>query len=215
MSLISDIPIILASTSPRRHELLNQVAISHKTFGVQIDETQYSHETPIEYIQRMVSQKAKATLENFEFAEFFAKNFANQTQALLITADTIGVLANGQVLQKPKDFADAFIMWQQMSDTEHQVWTAVQVSFLHQEKQHFVLMNFERKLVKTLVSFIKLNDSMMTAYWQTGEPQDKAGGYAIQGQGASWVKSIHGSYSNVVGLPLVETIELLKQASPV
>ena len=132
-------------------------------------------------------------------------------QALVITADTIGVLRSGAVLQKPNDYQEAVAMWQQMSDGQHQVWTAVQVSLVGYQDGQLVLLDQQRQTVKTEVDFVKLTEPMMADYWATGEPHDKAGGYAIQGQGAAWVKSIHGSYSNVVGLPLVETIELINR----
>lgn len=202
-------PIILASTSPRRRELLEQVAVPHTCLSVSIDETQLTGESAVDYIQRMVSQKANAALS-------VLPNDLNN--CVVITADTIGVLQDGTVLQKPVDFADACAMWQQMSNRVHQVWTAVQVSYMSRQAvkspiQSWQIQRFEQTVVKTEVSFIKLNDSLMHCYWQTGEPHDKAGGYAIQGMGAAWVKAIHGSYSNVVGLPLVETLELLQRVT--
>lgn len=194
------LPIFLASTSPRRHALLNQVNIVHGQLAVAIDETQYPDERPIDYIERMVMQKAVAAL---------AIMHDDHQQALVITADTIGLLRSGAVLQKPNDYQEAVAMWQQMSDGQHQVWTAVQVSLVGYQDGQLVLLDQQRQTVKTEVDFVKLTEPMMADYWATGEPHDKAGGYAIQGQGAAWVKSIHGSYSNVVGLPLVETIELI------
>ena len=194
------LPIFLASTSPRRHALLNQVNIVHGQLAVAIDETQYPDETPIDYIERMVMQKAVGAL---------AVMHDDHQQALVITADTIGVLRSGAVLQKPNDYQEAVAMWQQMSDDQHQVWTAVQVSLVGYQDGQLVLLDQQRQTVKTEVDFVKLTEPMMADYWATGEPHDKAGGYAIQGQGAAWVKSIHGSYSNVVGLPLVETIKLI------
>ena len=194
------LPIFLASTSPRRHALLNQVNIVHGQLAVAIDETQYPDETPIDYIERMVMQKAVGAL---------AVMHDDHQQALVITADTIGVLRSGAVLQKPNDYQEAVAMWQQMSDGQHQVWTAVQVSLVGYQDGQLVLLDQQRQTVKTEVNFVKLTEPMMADYWATGEPHDKAGGYAIQGQGAAWVKSIHGSYSNVVGLPLVETIKLI------
>lgn len=194
------LPIFLASTSPRRHALLNQVNIVHGQLAVAIDEMQYPDERPIDYIERMVMQKAVGAL---------AVMHDDHQQALVITADTIGVLRSGAVLQKPNDYQEAVAMWQQMSDDQHQVWTAVQVSLVGYQDGQLVLLDQQRQTVKTEVDFVKLTEPMMADYWATGEPHDKAGGYAIQGQGAAWVKSIHGSYSNVVGLPLVETIELI------
>ena len=117
------IPIILASTSPRRRELLDQVALPHTCAAVNIDETRLAEESAIDYIGRMVSQKAQAALQVLPTA---------MTECVVITADTIGVLPDGVVLQKPNDFADACAMWRQMSNASHQVWTAVQVSRLVQ-----------------------------------------------------------------------------------
>ena len=196
------IPIILASTSPRRRELLDQVAVPHTCAAVNIDESPLAEESAIDYIGRMVSQKAQAALQVLPKA---------MSECVVITADTIGVLPDGAVLQKPNDFADACAMWRQMSNASHQVWTAVQVSRMAQRSGQWQMDYADRTVVRTDVKFIALTDSMMAHYWHTGEPQDKAGGYAIQGLGAAWVKAIDGSYSNVVGLPLVETLDLLSQ----
>lgn len=198
-------PIILGSTSPRRHELLNQCQILHTVQSIHIDETKTEQETPADYILRMVNDKAKSALTSLT-ADFFEQS----NTVLLITADTIGVLKSGQVLQKPTNFDDACQMWQRMSDNEHHVWTAVQVSQIQRIDNTAKIINHQQRLVKTSVQFIPLTHSMMRDYWHTGEPHDKAGGYAIQGMGAMWVKAINGSYSNVVGLPIVETVELLK-----
>lgn len=191
-----NLPIILASTSPRRHELLNQCQIPHRLLKADIDESILPNESAITYIQRMVVQKSKQAVKIHDNSDY-----------LLITADTIGVLATGEILVKPTDFDNAKIMWQKMSDNTHEVWTAVNVSLIKNRQ----IIAHEITTVKTTVHFIKLNDTAMLNYWQTGEPQDKAGAYAIQGIGAKWVKKIDGSYSNVVGLPLVETIELLEK----
>ncbi|WP_394261531.1 Maf family protein [Moraxella boevrei] len=193
------LPIILASTSPRRHELLNQIQLPHSRLAVGIDETILPNETAVGYIERMVQQKA-------ERAVIDLLAHSPNLVSLLITADTIGVLNNGKILLKPDNFDDAKQMWQQMSDNVHQVWTAVQVSLIQNQQ----ICHYQRQTVMTDVRFIPLNNQQMLEYWQTGEPQDKAGGYAIQGIGATWVKTIHGSYSNVVGLPLVETLALLQ-----
>lgn len=196
---MQNLPIVLASTSPRRHELLNQVKIPHSQIGVDIDESIFPQENPLDYISRMVAQKA----EQATFLTTLPK------ECLVITADTIGVLADNSILVKPTDFANACEMWQKMSNPSnqamHQVWTAVQVSHFQANK----IVTKKSTLVKTDVHFVPLTSQMMADYWQSGEPQDKAGGYAIQGLGGAWVKSINGSYSNVVGLPLVETLELL------
>lgn len=198
--------ILLASNSPRRQELLNQVDISHGRLVVDIDETQRPNETPTAYIERMVEQKAQTALQVISDIS---------DDVLVITADTIGVLPSGAVLQKPENMDSAINMWRQMSGTTHEVWTAVQVSRISRDNDSYQLLiaNAQRTIVKTEVEFIHLTEEMMTHYWATGEPQDKAGGYAIQGRAGAWVKAIHGSYSNVVGLPLAETLELLQRVN--
>lgn len=203
--------ILLASRSPRRRELLEQIGIHHVSLAADIDETRLPNETAVAYIERMVSQKAQAAQAVLPTMP------TDATDQLVITADTIGVLATGQILQKPLDFANACVMWQAMSNTTHQVWTAVQVTRFGTRSAMGapMILHQQRALVKTEVEFITLTESDMQAYWATGEPQDKAGGYAIQGMGAAWVKSIEGSYTNVVGLPLVETLTLLRAADNV
>lgn len=224
--------IILASTSPRRHELLNQVDIKHTCFAVEIDETVNENEQPTAYIERMVTAKALAVIETLQTSlatmpTYSAVNLADADEGIIgttnriqqtnstviISADTIGMLPSGEVLQKPKDFVAACQMWQQMSGTTHQVWTAVQVNQVRYYEKKLIVQRQLTTLVKTEVLFIPLTTAMMQAYWQTGEPRDKAGGYGIQARGAAWVKAIHGSYSNVVGLPLVETLDLLAQCT--
>ena len=140
----------------------------------------------------------------------------NHTHALLIlTADTIGVLSDDTVLLKPTDYDDAKAMWQSMSDNVHEVWTAVQATLVTKSANGCRPPSWQQSwqqslLERTTVSFIKLSDDDMQAYWQTGEPADKAGGYAIQGRGAVWVRRIEGSHTNVVGLPLAQTKALIE-----
>lgn len=188
--------LILASSSPRRADLLRLAHLDFKTLIAEIGETWHTDESATDYIVRMASDKAKRASEILIDSEC----------CLVLSADTIGVL-DGQVLTKPKDKADAFLMWCALSDTTHEVWTAVQASVVKKG----VILKKQQILCKTLVSFIKLTATDMNYYWQTGEPVDKAGGYAIQGYGATWVRSIQGSYSNVVGLPLAQTITLIKR----
>lgn len=188
--------LILASSSPRRADLLKQAHLDFKTLLADIDETWRPEESATDYIVRMASNKAKKA----------SKMLLDDESFLVLSADTIGVL-DGQVLTKPKDKTDAFLMWRALSDKTHEVWTAVQASVV----KAGVILKKQQVLCKTSVSFVKLSPADMSYYWQTGEPHDKAGGYAIQGYGATWVRSIQGSYSNVVGLPLAETITLIKR----
>lgn len=196
--------IILASTSPRRQQLLALADIDFITQAVEVDETVFANELPQDYIVRMVQAKAKAAGE-----KLINNRAVSANHYLVITSDTIGVLADGKtILVKPTDKADAFAMWQRMSNTQHAVWTAVQLTVFDAKGNVLTKHNI---LEKTEVTFISLDQQAMEAYWATGEPTDKAGGYAIQGKGAAWVERINGSYSNVVGLPLAQTISAIKQ----
>ena len=208
--------IILASTSPRRQDLLSLADIEFTTQAVDVDESVLSEEMPQDYIVRMVQAKAEAAAEVIK--QFVSSN-NNSTATnlerkqkehyLVITADTIGVLADGvSILVKPTDKNDAFAMWQKMSNTQHAVWTAVQLSVIDSVGK---VIHTDNILEKTEVTFIELDKTAMEAYWATGEPTDKAGGYAIQGKGAAWVERINGSYSNVVGLPLAQTIAAIQR----
>ena len=208
--------IILASTSPRRQDLLSLADIEFTTQAVDVDESVLSEEMPQDYIVRMVQAKAEAAAE---VIKQFVSSDNNSTATnleqkqkehyLVITADTIGVLADGvSILVKPTDKNDAFAMWQKMSNTQHAVWTAVQLSVVDSVGK---VIHTDNILEKTEVTFIELDKAAMEAYWATGEPTDKAGGYAIQGKGAAWVERINGSYSNVVGLPLAQTIAAIQR----
>ncbi|OXL18398.1 nucleoside triphosphate pyrophosphatase [Psychrobacter sp. DAB_AL32B] len=225
--------IILASGSPRRRELLSRAQLDFTILSVDIDETPHDNESPKDYIARMVAAKAEAAIEQLNIN---LKN--NQTDLpesfIVLTSDTIGVLADGKtVLVKPINREHAYSMWQQMSDNTHEVWTAVQatqISLLpnktelsnkikpsHQQCSHqssheqvFQVVNQQQIIERTEVTFIALTKEMMRNYWDSGEPADKAGGYGIQGLGATWVSRINGSYTNVVGLPLAQTLALIK-----
>lgn len=187
--------IILASTSPRRKELLSQAGIEFMTVGVEIDESWLAGETADTYIRRMVMTKADAVMTDATLP----------SECIVITADTIGVLDDGEVLTKPVDQADAYRMWDKLSDTTHEIWTAVCLTHLSQGA-----CSDQRYLCeRTQVEFVRLSDTQKTSYWQSGEPQDKAGAYAIQGGAAAWVRAIHGSYTNVVGLPLAQVVQAL------
>ena len=212
--------IILASGSPRRRELLERAQLDFSLLSVDIDETQYDNESPKDYIERMVATKADAAIQQLNDSIATNKDeFAEQL--LILTSDTIGVLADDQtVLVKPTDREHAYSMWQQMSDNVHEVWTAVQASQVSlppkdthtaNHKRMFQVVNQQKITERTEVSFIPLTAEMMSEYWDSGEPADKAGGYGIQGLGAAWVSRINGSYTNVVGLPLAQTLALIKE----
>ena len=220
--------LILASGSPRRHELLTRAQLDFTVMSVDIDETPHVNEPPKDYIERMVASKAEAALEQLN-KKLNKKLNDRQTDLsaflIILTADTIGVLADGKtVLVKPDSREDAYRMWQQMSDSTHQVWTAVQatqVSLTAKAANHpnyrlvLQIVNQQQITERTDVTFIPLTEEMMENYWDSGEPADKAGGYGIQGLGAAWVSRINGSYTNVVGLPLAQTVALIKNITAI
>ena len=158
-----------------------------------IDETMHSHQSAAESALRLAEDKAKAC----------AASLNPQQDLAILSADTI-VSQGDRIFGKPRDQADANHMWRQLSDNHHQVVTAI--CLLAQN-------NINTISVTTDVHFGEISEQQMRSYWRSGEPQDKAGGYAIQGLASAWVKLIHGSYSNVVGLPLRETNEVLKRVN--
>ncbi|MFK7733624.1 MAG: nucleoside triphosphate pyrophosphatase [Pseudomonadales bacterium] len=181
--------IYLASNSPRRQELLQQIDISFEKLSVDIDETKRAHETPEQYVIRMATEKAAA-----------GRAVALKPLAVL-SADT-SVVIDDSCLGKPNSEAHAAKMLRQLSGREHQVMSAVAIDY-----KGVVTC----RLSKTSVAFKPLSDQEISSYWRTGEPCDKAGAYAIQGRAAVFVENISGSYSGVVGLPLSETWLLLQQ----
>ena len=213
--------IILASGSPRRRELLASAQIDCTIMSVDIDETPHDDEHPTDYIQRMVATKAAAAVTVLSSDDNPLTNAAQSVPNVItiLTADTIGVLPDGRtVLVKPEDSAHAHRMWQQMSAATHQVWTAVQATQVRlsaeaKESTAPEVIWQQRFIERTDVTFVPLTKEMMTKYWATGEPADKAGGYAIQGLAAAWVTRINGSYTNVVGLPLAQTLALIDDAN--
>ncbi|MBF2720684.1 Maf family protein [Psychrobacter sp. NG254] len=223
--------VILASGSPRRRELLARTKLDFTILSVDVDETWHNDESPADYIERMVATKANAAIQQLNQTTNINQDGA--TSCMILTSDTIGVLADGKtVLVKPTNREHAYTMWQQMSDTEHEVWTAVQATLLALKPRAldstsegtldnaseygpvFQITDQQHILERTSVTFIALTQAMMSDYWDSGEPADKAGGYGIQGLGAAWVSRINGSYTNVVGLPLAQTLALIKDMTP-
>lgn len=179
--------LILASSSPRRQELLTQIGVPFSVQVPAIDETPLVGEAPPAYVQRMAEEKARAVL-------------AQQAGDVCVLAADTSVIVDGLILGKPADAADAKAMLRRLSGREHQVLSAIAVADQNRLNSH---------VVSCKVAFRTLTDAEIEAYWLTGEPRDKAGSYAIQGLGAVFVQAIHGSYSAVVGLPLAETAALL------
>ncbi|MEO7344574.1 MAG: Maf family protein [Methylotenera sp.] len=184
--------IYLASRSPRRVELLKQIGLSCQILPADIDETQLLNESPASYVIRLAQQKAEACSQRLSLAE---------RQHPILAADTTVVLA-GKVLNKPLDAEDAHAMLRALSGTVHEVHTAVALAFTG---------SVEVVLSTTKVEMMPLTDAQIEAYIASGEHQDKAGSYGIQGVAGTWIKRIEGSYSGVMGLPLYETAELLRK----
>lgn len=182
--------LILASASPRRRELLDAMGCHFSVQSADIDEQQTVAECASDYVARLAHEKARAV---------FDLDMTSDHPVAILAADTI--VAQGDIIfGKPKDQADAFQMWNSLQDASHTVITGVCLIFAD---------GVQSCLVQSRVEFGPISDSQMHRYWQSGEPLDKAGAYAIQGLASAWVKLIHGSYSNVVGLPLRETNQLL------
>ncbi|KFZ28998.1 septum formation inhibitor Maf [Pseudidiomarina atlantica] len=185
--------LVLASGSPRRFELLQLLDRPFRVVHPDIIEQQHPHERPLDYVERLAREKAEAG------AQLCASE--GLTNAAVIGADTVVVCAD-QVLEKPRNEADYKQMMELLSGRAHQAITAVA---LHHNGAT------TSKVVSTTVYFKHLNAAEIAAYWQSGEPKDKAGGYGIQGRAGKFVTHIEGSYLAVVGLPLYETEQLIVQ----
>ncbi len=179
--------IYLASKSPRRRELLTQIGVHYRLLSVDVDEVRSNDETPEQYVCRLSYDKAIA-------------GCAIADDSPVLGADTIVVLRD-EVLEKPVSQEHGMQMLMSLSGRTHQVLTAVTVA---------LGKRYETQVVASDVTFREISYQEAQEYWNTGEPQDKAGGYGVQGMGAIFVERIEGSYSAVVGLPLFETSELLK-----
>ncbi|WP_339616452.1 Maf family protein [uncultured Gilvimarinus sp.] len=192
--------LFLASGSPRRAQLLRQIGVAFSRVVIDVPEVPAKDESPEQYVTRLARTKAEAGWQSLLATRPRATPYASQPQVVL-GADTLGVL-DDQLLEKPHNKAHAAQLLRSMSNRAHTVITAVAVT---DGKQ------LDVALVRTEVCFRELSDAEIEAYWHTGEPVDKAGGYGIQGLGAVFVREIHGSYSNVVGLPLETTAPLLSK----
>lgn len=184
--------IYLASGSPRRRELLEQIGVNYTRLHVVVPEQVAPDESAEQYVQRVALEKARAGCREIG---------PHQPDWPVLGADT-AVVIDGQILGKPVDHADGVNMLKKLAGRRHEVLTAIAIV---QGQQEQVCLNLTR------VSIAPLTAAQCEAYWSSGEPLDKAGGYAIQGIAASFISHIEGSYSGVMGLPLYETTELLKQ----
>ena len=183
--------IYLASRSPRRRELLNQIGVPHVLVDVEIDETPHPNEPADDFVMRMALEKARAGAASLAHIDL-----------PVLAADT-DVVIDEQILGKPTDEQDAVDMLLRLSGRAHRVLSAVALVWKGEEQS---------LLCESRVHFRKLNEADIRAYWRSGEPADKAGAYGIQGLGATFVEYLEGSYSGVMGLPLFETATLLHNA---
>lgn len=179
----------LASRSPRRAELLRTLGVDFVTVDVEIDETPRADEAPAAYVHRLACAKAAAGRARAP------------ADVPVLAADTTVVLEH-EILGKPRDAADAARMLSRLSGRWHAVFTGVALA----------RVTADCVVVETRVLFRPLHADEIARYWASGEPADKAGAYAVQGLGGAFVLRLDGSYSNVVGLPLAETITLLDRA---
>lgn len=182
--------LYLASTSPRRRDLLAQTDIEFSVLDIAIDETQRPNELPNAYVERLAKEKSEAGFQRVQ----------DEEQDVVLAADTIVVLED-RILGKPQDQAEAQEMLRALSGRSHVVMTAFAIKSKDQ-------IRVQR--VNTTVFFRPITGKEMDWYWHTGEQQDKAGGYGIQSKGGVFVSTISGSYSAVVGLPLAEVISALQ-----
>jgi septum formation protein len=188
-----DVALVLASSSPRRSELLRQVGLDFEIRPADIDESVRVGESPIDYVQRLSDEKASAVAHVGE---------------IVIAADTT-VTIDGEILAKPLDDEDARRMLRLLSGKVHRVYTGVTVLTPGATGTRTVA---RARVVNTAVTFVALDDEAVDWYIRTGEPDGKAGGYAIQGAGASLVERLDGSVTNVIGLPLAETLAMIRLA---
>jgi septum formation protein len=184
--------VYLASGSPRRRDLLQQIGVPFRVVDASIDEAVQAAETPRAYVLRLAAAKADAGWERSRAAH----------QAPVLGADTAVVL-EGRILGKPADRQDAEAMLRQLSGRTHEVLTGVALRTAD---------GVSSRISRSEVTFRAVTAAEVHAYWETGEPADKAGAYAIQGRAAVFIAELRGSYSGVMGLPLFETAELLGMA---
>jgi len=187
----TSLPIYLASKSPRRKKLLEQINVRFKTINVEIEEKRRKQETPVQMVKRL-------SLEKLDKAKQYIK------RGIIITADTM-VFLDGKVIGKPKDKKDANKILNKLSGKTHAVYTGFTI---YNSVKNISITDYE----KSLVTFRKLGREEIKDYISTGSPLDKAGAYGIQDDfGAVFVKKINGCYYNVVGLPLPKVYETLQK----
>ena len=189
--------LILASSSPRRSEILTSVGWEFTKDSADIDETELPGESPEDYVQRLAREKAGAVAERYE-------------DALVLGADTT-VLIDHQIIGKPADLTDAKRMLKMLSGNWHEVLTGVALVKVQSPKPKVPSQKTVVGLQRTRVKFAVMSDEEIEFLAEKGEPLDKAGAYAVQAQAALFIEGIEGDYWNVVGLPIHLVYELVKQ----
>lgn len=196
--------LILASASPRRRQLLEQVGYKFEVHPAHIPEDPLAGEEPIAYVTRLARQKAEAVYRELSTTDQIGEKSRLDGKSVVLGADTT-VTIDELILAKPEDAADAARMLRLLSGRTHRVVTGV------------ALVSAERAEVAaevTAVQFLPISEADIAAYVATGEPMDKAGAYAIQGRAARWIPRIDGCYFNVMGLPLALVCSLLDTWHP-
>ena len=188
MTSLASLKVVLASSSPRRHDLLRLIGVEHEVIPSDLDESQLPGEKPDAHAERLARTKSQVVA-------------ADRAQALVIGADTI-VVVDQHILGKPRDVSDAARMLRMLSNRSHVVMTAVAVTLGGRTLS---------VVEKVTVIFRELTEDEIARYIATGEPMDKAGAYGIQGYGATIVRRIEGDYFAVMGLSLVRLVELITQ----
>jgi septum formation protein len=182
--------LLLASASPRRRELLVQIGVTPEVWPADLDETVRPGEVPADYVLRLARAKAESVWA------------ASGGRCPVLAADT-SVVCGADILGKPADKAALVAMLTRLASRSHEVLTAVALRSSN---------GLRTALCTSEVTFRPLKRDEIERYWDTGEPADKAGGYAVQGLGAMFISRLQGSYSGVMGLPLYETAQLLQAA---
>ena len=191
--------LILASQSPRRAQLLTQIGVSYEICNISCDETPIEGERPEALVNRLAKEKAQTAWNTF--------GNEDDQACVYLGADTLGEL-DGQWLLKPTDKADYIRMMECLSGRTHKIHSSVALVGKNAAGQE---VNLQCHSLSE-VTFRQLTQQDINIYWETGEPVDKAGGYAIQGLASIFVEKIKGSYSGIVGLPLCETARMLREA---
>jgi len=186
MTITLNAPLILASVSPRRQEMLQSIGLTFKIIPAHVNEKYLKGESPARHVKRLSRDKATTIARR-------------HPDSWVLGADTI-VVIDGMILGKPQNPAQAKKMLNKLSGREHKVFTGFTIA-------HMASEIYTTRVVQSAVRFKTISAEEMNWYINCDEPYDKAGGYAVQGKGACFIKAIRGSYTNVIGLPLCEVLE--------